>query len=180
MYCLTESLSGVNALQGHTHVPPLRHPLRLSPLLVTAQIVWKDVAAATGNHPPAHRSSGAPVCVHNCQREFFFFFLNKSCLSLCLCFCSPVVLCLLWTFFHTLLTRLYVLDMQVWTSSDTSTADLWINCTTSSLGQRCGPASTGGQTPASHSVCHKDPLNHLFAMYLKDNGSYKPFLELLW
>ncbi|XP_034564060.1 peripheral myelin protein 22b [Notolabrus celidotus] len=33
--------------------------------------------------------------------------------------------------------------VSVWTSSETGTADLWRNCTTTSVGYHCDPASTG-------------------------------------
>ncbi|XP_029312234.1 peripheral myelin protein 22b [Cottoperca gobio] len=33
--------------------------------------------------------------------------------------------------------------VSVWTSGETSTADLWINCTTTNAGYHCDPASAG-------------------------------------
>lgn len=48
---------------------------------------------------------------------------------------------------------------QVWTTGESTTSDLWINCTTSG----CIPASTGGQIPASLIFCCL-PLNCLLTI----------------
>lgn len=50
----------------------LPHTLTHSHTLTSSrsdQVIRKDAAAAPGNHPPAHRGPGSPVCVDNSQRE---------------------------------------------------------------------------------------------------------------
>lgn len=52
----------------HFHALTLTHaPLLFSSLL--DQIIREDAAAAPGDRPAAHRSSGPPLCGHDSQRE---------------------------------------------------------------------------------------------------------------
>ncbi|KAM3592263.1 uncharacterized protein V6R79_015691 [Siganus canaliculatus] len=42
--------------------------------------------------------------------------------------------------------------VSVWTSSETGSSDLWLNCSTDTLGIHCGPASTGEWIQAVQAV----------------------------
>lgn len=53
----------------HAHTHTQWYWQRASLLLSSAQIICKDAAPTTGNHPPARRCSGSALCVNNCQRE---------------------------------------------------------------------------------------------------------------
>lgn len=70
---------------------------------------------------------------------------------------------------------------QAWTWSETSTSDLWMNCTTIvGAGQRCDPASTGGQSRAFKQLCaSKLILKVSVGAVLKSCGKCYTFLTSL-